>query len=89
MLYDSKNETLRVYLAGLSSELQTSLQPAKSGAQSPADSLRLAKLGFDHQDRGFKSEEYSTLPKGLYQPVRVSSRAIGKDESAVEEIESL
>jgi len=40
----SKDATLRVYLAGLPSALQTSLQRAKSDTQSPADSLRLEKL---------------------------------------------
>ena len=52
----------RVYLAGLSSELQTSLQRAKSGAQAPADSLRLEKLALEQQvdDLKAKKEQLSS-----------------------------
>ncbi len=53
----------RVYLAGLSSALQTSLQRAKSGAQSPADSLRLEKLGFEQQIENLKAKKEQLSPK--------------------------
>ena len=52
-----------------------------SGRQS-----EIGEIEFGTDDRRFKSEERSTIPKGLYQPNRVAPRAIGKDESAVEEI---
>lgn len=47
----------RVYLAGLSSELQTSLQHAKSGTQAPADSLRLEKLALEQQVEDLKAKK--------------------------------
>jgi len=53
----------RVYLAGFSSELQTSLQRAKSGAQSPADSLRLEKLGLEQQIEDLKAKKDQLSPK--------------------------
>ncbi len=62
----------RVYLAGFSSELQTSLQRAKSGVQSPADSLRLEKLQLEQQIEGLKakkdqlsSEDYASQLESL------------------------
>ncbi|MCH7674070.1 caspase family protein [candidate division KSB1 bacterium] len=47
----------RVYLAGLSSEFQTSLQRLKSGTQSPADSLRLEKLGLGQAIEDLKAKK--------------------------------
>ncbi len=53
----------RVYLAGLSSALQTSLQRTKSGAQSPADSLRLEKLGLEQQIEDLKAKKGQLSPQ--------------------------
>ena len=52
----------RVYLAGLSSELQTSLQRENAGAQAPADSMRLEKLALEQQvdDLKAKKEQLSS-----------------------------
>jgi len=53
----------RVYLAGFSSELQTSLQRAKSGAQSPADSLRFEKLRLEQAIEDLKAKKEQLSPK--------------------------
>ena len=53
----------RVYLAGPSSALQTSLQRIKSGSQSPADSLRLEKLQLEQVIEDLKAKKEQLSPQ--------------------------
>ena len=53
----------RVYLAAFSPELQTTLERAKSGTQSPADSLRLEKLQLEQVIEDLKAKKEQLSPQ--------------------------
>ncbi|MCH8954691.1 caspase family protein [candidate division KSB1 bacterium] len=78
----------RVYLAGLSSEFQTSLQRLKSGTHSPADSLRLEKLGLGQAIEDLKakkdqlsSQEYTSQLESLLVQLAKTNQRLKKLET--------